>query len=306
MKFWARFVVVLLGIAFLIGCVKEAHGREYYGQDMHEQIARYHAYSDRALKPYFKKAGIAFPPTKIALLIFKNTKRMELWAQDKSHHQWHHIKNFHVYAASGGPGPKLHSMDYQVPEGIYHIVDLNPDSHFLLSMELNYPNAFDRLHAGEDHRTNLGDNIFIHGNRKSIGCIAIGNRNIEQLFVLAHTVGEENIDVIIAPNDLRTHKPIYGREHPRWLPELYANIKSALQPFKYHHKKHVNKSKLAAKHHSRHHVSSKTKVKHVVAHKPTAIQHAISNIKKTAPKSSNQDDNASSLGTKYYDELLLG
>ena len=36
------------------------------------------------------------------------------------------------------------------------IASLNPNSQFHLSLELNYPNAFDREVAARDGRTNLG------------------------------------------------------------------------------------------------------------------------------------------------------
>ncbi len=68
---------------------------------------------------------------------------------------------------------------------------------------LNYPNSADRYYARLDHRHDLGDDIFIHGSDASIGCIPIGNKAIEQLFVLAYLVGERYIKVIIAPDDLR-------------------------------------------------------------------------------------------------------
>ena len=52
-----------------------------------------------------------------------------------------------VLGASGGLGPKLREGDRQVPEGVYSIVYLNPNSVAHLSLALGYPNAFDRAHA---------------------------------------------------------------------------------------------------------------------------------------------------------------
>ena len=49
----------------------------------------------------------------------------------------------------------------------------------------------------------MGDNIFIHGNAVSIGCIAIGDGGINVLFPLAVKLGVNRIAIIIAPRDFR-------------------------------------------------------------------------------------------------------
>jgi murein L,D-transpeptidase YafK len=198
-----------------------------------ESLARtvsYYAPSAQSrLAPYFSKAGVTYPSAQIALLVFKQEKKLELWARDAR--GWHYIKTYPVLAASGRPGPKLHAGDDQVPEGIYRIDELNPYSHYLLSMNVNYPDAFDRYHARLDGRRNLGGSIFIHGNHLSIGCIAIGNIAIEELFVLAYQVGIEHISVIIAPDDLRYKAPPRECNEPRWVPQLYRQIRAALVTF---------------------------------------------------------------------------
>lgn len=203
-----------------------------YTQDMQYKIHKFAPRAEAQLKPAFQKAGVAYPPEEITLLVFKSERRMELWARSGIGQPWRHIKNYQVFAASGGPGPKLRNMDRQVPEGIYHLEALNPDSRFDLSMELNYPNAEDRYHARMDGRSDLGGEIFIHGNKLSIGCIAIGNANIEQLFVLVYEVGMRNVTVIVAPNDLRYEKPLRSSEKVSWLPQLYGQIYQALLPFR--------------------------------------------------------------------------
>ena len=205
------------------------HATGVWRQSIATAEKRYNHYAQVRLAPYFKKAHVAYPPKQMTLLAFKNTRRLQLWARDTG--SWRYIKTFPILAASGGPGPKLQNGDHQVPEGVYQIVEFNPNSRFDLSLELNYPNAFDRYHARLDRRRDLGGDIFIHGHHASIGCIAIGNNAIQQLFVLADKVGLHHIKVIIAPDDLRYHPAIYGKVHPRWLPQLYAKIKNALHPF---------------------------------------------------------------------------
>ena len=142
------------------------------------------------------------------------------------------MHTYPIRARSGHAGPKLQQGDEQIPEGIYKILYLHPFSQLHLAMKLNYPNSFDKLQALKDGRNQLGNNIFIHGNSLSAGCIAVGDHNIEDLFVLVHDVGPGQATVIIAPNDLRYYSPVTRlSQAPNWAPELYQNIKTSLQRF---------------------------------------------------------------------------
>ena len=101
-----------------------------------------------------------------------------------------------------------------------------------LSMMVNYPNQFDRLQASKEGRRKLGNNIFIHGKSMSVGCLAVGDRAIDQLFLLGRRIGLDHMRLIIAPNDLRKDKPATATfAQPRWLPELYKQIEVALKEF---------------------------------------------------------------------------
>ena len=98
-------------------------------------------------------------------------------------------------------------------------------------MELNYPNEFDLKQAKINNRDNLGDDIFIHGKKRSTGCIAIGDLAIEQLYPLVYEVGIENVVVVISPDDLRRYLPIYSHIKPLWLPNLYNKLREKLAEF---------------------------------------------------------------------------
>jgi murein L,D-transpeptidase YafK len=181
------------------------------------------------LMPHFKRAGVAYPPQRIALLAFKKERRLALWAGDAK--SWRFIRSYPILAASGQAGPKLRQGDYQVPEGLYRIAFLNPASSYHLSMKVDYPNAFDRAQAAHDGRTNLGGDIFIHGKNVSIGCIALGDPAIEELFTLAADAGTQRIRVIIAPNDLRVAGASMSEQTPLWVAALYRTIAAALADF---------------------------------------------------------------------------
>lgn len=170
-----------------------------------------------------------YPPERIALLAFKDEKRLELWVRDAG--CWVFEKGYPIRAASGGPGPKLREGDRQVPEGIYRIVRLNPNSRYHLSVKLDYPNSFDLEHAGLEGRSEPGSDIFIHGGASSVGCLAMGDAAIEELFELIASVGMKNVEVIIAPRDFRRHPVVLDSSEPVWLAELYGYIAEALKRF---------------------------------------------------------------------------
>lgn len=194
-------------------------------------IKRYGLRTEPQLISFFKKAGVSYPPKDIALLAFKSERKVELWAKNPNE-AWVHIHDYPLTAFSGGLGPKLRENDKQIPEGIYKLVNFNPYSSMHLSMMINYPNNFDKQKGIIDGRKALGNNIFIHGKDLSVGCLAIGDSAIDQLFLLARRVGLNNIQMIIAPNDIRKEKPsTQDVAQPKWLPELYEQIAQSLKPF---------------------------------------------------------------------------
>lgn len=192
-------------------------------------LARYGPDARARIKPHFDRKGVAYPPREIAVLVFKEERRVALWARDGA--RWRFIRDYPILAASGHAGPKLREGDRQVPEGVYRIAHLNPNSSYHLSMKVDYPNAFDRRMAARDRRTQLGGDIFIHGKAVSIGCVAVGDRAIEELFTLVAETGHPRVKVIIAPNDLRTRGAILHERAPVWAGELYRTVAAALQTF---------------------------------------------------------------------------
>jgi murein L,D-transpeptidase YafK len=91
-------------------------------------------------------------------------------------------------------------------------------------MKLDYPNGFDLKYAQKKGRMNPGSNIFIHGKAVSIGCPAMGDISIEELFTMVYKVGKSNVEVIISPTDARTKKLVPPSNSPEWISELYLLI----------------------------------------------------------------------------------
>lgn len=136
---------------------------------------------------------------RIYLRVFKTEKIVELWAKNTSDSVFVNIREFPICDISGSIGPKRRIRDLQVPEGFYHISDLNPYSRYYLSMQINYPNPSDSIRGVHGH---LGNLIFIHGECLSSGCIAITNDKIKELFVYcieAYNSGQEKIEMTIFP-----------------------------------------------------------------------------------------------------------
>ncbi len=209
----------------------QANRKMYYtpspplpGQWTVEDILQaYGIFATRKLTPYFAKAKVSYPPREVTFIALKQEKKLELWARDSG--EFRFIRDYDILAASGVAGPKLRQGDRQVPEGIYRIAELNPNSHYHLSMKISYPNEFDLFHAWQEGRADPGSDIFIHGKAASIGCLAMGDESIEELFVLTAQVGAENVKVVIAPHDPRAYplEADYGKL-PGWTPELYSII----------------------------------------------------------------------------------
>jgi len=188
--------------------------------------------SEARLQSAFTQAGMNYPPEQLNLIALKDAKVLELWAHHGGQNKL--IKTYPIKAASGKLGPKLREGDKQVPEGIYQIIGLNPNSAYHLSMKLNYPNAFDLSHAQAEGRTEPGSNIFIHGKAVSIGCLAMGDQAIEELFTLVHRVGRSHTRVIISPTDPANRNLLPPTGAADWVADLYAQIETAVADARSH------------------------------------------------------------------------
>ena len=128
------------------------------GKTVAERVAEFGASVDERLMPRFREVGVPYPPQRITLIGLKQEKLLELWAS-ATNGQFRHVKTYPILAASGRLGPKLREGDRQVPEGLYKIESLNPNSSFHLSLRVNYPNEFDREKSAEEGRSKPGSDI---------------------------------------------------------------------------------------------------------------------------------------------------
>jgi murein L,D-transpeptidase YafK len=129
---------------------------------------------------------------------FKEEKQLEAWVRHRKTGKYELFRTWPIAALSGKPGPKLAEGDGQVPEGFYDVTAalMKPDSVFHLAFNIGYPNAYDR------HHRRTGTYIMIHGNRVSIGCLAMTDEKIEEIYTLcdaALTNGQKLVQVHVFP-----------------------------------------------------------------------------------------------------------
>lgn len=193
-----------------------------------DRLRQYGGAARARLKAAFDKRKVPYPPARVVLLGIKNENALQVYAAPRSN-GFQLVRSYPILAASGHLGPKLQDGDLQVPEGVYRVESLNPNSRFHLALRLNYPNSFDREQARMEQRTRLGGDIMIHGDSVSIGCLAMGHQAAEDLFVLVADTGLTNVAVILAPVDFRLGKVVpRSIALPPWAPMLYLGIKTRM------------------------------------------------------------------------------
>lgn len=154
---------------------------------------------EKQIITHLKSFNLNLDKIDILLIAYKKERKLELWAKDKCREKYQLIKTYDFSAFSGKLGPKRQQGDGQIPEGIYHIERFNPSSNYYLSLGINYPNASDKK---KSTASDLGGDVFIHGDRVTIGCIPITDDKIKELYlyaVEAKNNGQKKIQVVIFP-----------------------------------------------------------------------------------------------------------
>jgi murein L,D-transpeptidase YafK len=226
-------VIALIPVHRRVRRMFEANLQRISGKKtVNDRVEQFSQQVRKRLQPEFDRINMSYPPQAIVMIGLKLERQLEIWVSDDNK-TYNYLKSYPILGASGNSGPKLKEGDCQVPEGIYHIESLNPNSLFHLSLRLNYPNDFDKQMGQKDGRTNLGSDIMIHGNTCSVGCLALGDQAAEDLFILAAETGIDNVKVILSPLDFRVIKMVSNSSKtPEWLDELYSAIKSEIAKFR--------------------------------------------------------------------------
>jgi murein L,D-transpeptidase YafK len=228
-----RFGCFILGIAFsgavwaqpAFSDVKKSAGKVMDVGRMEDSV-----------KKQFEKQQLVWPPVEMYVRSFKYDRQLEIWVKSDAKESFKLFKTYKICMQSGTMGPKRMEGDYQVPEGFYYINEFNPNSNYHLSLGINYPNSSDRILSDA---VRPGGSIYIHGNCVSTGCIPISDVPIEEVFIIASVVkeqeGQDFIPVHVFPIRYNVKKSMeYLSNITKDNPSLQAfnnNIKAAFDYF---------------------------------------------------------------------------
>ena len=162
----------------------------------------------------------------VYIRIFKSTNSLELYLLDHGKYKLANIYNICTF--SGGLGPKKFAGDSKSPEGFYSFNknSFNPNSEYDKSMNLGFPNQYDREHGY------TGSLLMVHGGCKSIGCYAMTDKYIQEIYAFAQAAiknGQSDIQVDIFPfkmTDSNMNKYKNNENYQFWL-----NIKKGYDIF---------------------------------------------------------------------------
>ncbi len=196
---------VLLALLLLMACRSVTGGED--------RVAEARKAKGALLKATFSRSGLPYPADRVHLRAFKSERRLEVWVGQPGKRK--RFKTYPIAAISGGLGPKKEQGDLQVPEGIYRIDRFNPRSRFLLSLGLNYPNATDRQRSKS---RNPGGDIFIHGGRASIGCLAMTDEVIQEIYLIALDAKSKPVTIEVFPMRMegKTYDAAYQKAPQEW------------------------------------------------------------------------------------------
>lgn len=154
----------------------------------------------------------------VFLRAVKEDSVLELWVKPHLRDRFVLVKRYPIAAWSGVLGPKEKEGDGQTPEGFYEVPlsALNPQSKYHLSFNIGYPNAYDR----SLNRT--GSFIMVHGKDVSIGCLAMTDPGIEEIYTMVEQAlshGQKCVPVQIypfVPTQERLQKEVDSPYFPFW------------------------------------------------------------------------------------------
>lgn len=164
----------------------------------------------------------------VFLRAFKEERVLELWLRHREDGKFQLFRSYAIAAASGQLGPKLKEGDGQVPEGFYTVppAAMNPRSAFHLSFNIGYPNSYDRA------MSRTGSFIMVHGGNVSIGCLAMTDETIDEIYTLcsaAHQAGQAFFHIHIFPFQISAARLAVEENSPHL--SFWLNLKDGYDYF---------------------------------------------------------------------------
>jgi murein L,D-transpeptidase YafK len=168
----------------------------------------------------------------VFIRIFKESKELEVWIKKTNEETFTLFKTYPICTYGGkGLGPKLKEGDGMAPEGFYYVPKskLNPNSRYHLAFNLGYPNDYDQAHE----RT--GSALMVHGDCVSIGCYAMTDPAIEEIYTLVKLAledGQKYFRVHIFPFRMEADKMREYIDH-QWY-DFWRNLQEGYRYFEEH------------------------------------------------------------------------
>jgi len=225
-QYWqGLFFFVILAAAICCGPLTDARAEMPTSPRAESLIAK----ARQKIEQELRQKGFAVGQP-IFVRIFKLPGILELWINKGQGYDL--FKTYQICNYSGFPGPKVNEGDWQSPEGFYSVAaeQMNPKSQYHLAFDIGYPNDFDT----SKHRS--GSLIMVHGDCQSVGCFAMTNNRIEEIYMLAHAAllkGQERFNVHIFPFPL-TAKNLNKFSVSPWI-KFWKTLEPAYTAFESHH-----------------------------------------------------------------------
>lgn len=177
--------------------------------------------TERRLAEKGFKSGAA-----VMIRIFKSESELELWMERDGRFEL--FATYPICHWSGTLGPKLQEGDKQTPEGFYTITSrqLHRIGRWPRSLNLGFPNAYDRA-LGRS-----GSYILVHGGCSSVGCFAMTNPVIAEIYALTYEAlraGQSHVPTHVFPFRMTEENLTKHRSNP-WA-EFWANLKEGYDSF---------------------------------------------------------------------------
>ncbi|WP_168415755.1 peptidoglycan meso-diaminopimelic acid protein amidase [Erwinia amylovora] len=168
----------------------------------------------------------------VYLQIFKEERTLELYG--KIGNEYRLLNSFPICKFSGGLGPKRVQGDFKSPEGFYSVSlsQLKPDSRYYRAINVGFPNEYDRQQGYQ------GKYLMIHGNCVSIGCYAMTDAYMDEIYRYVEAAlrnGQPRIEVSIYPfrmtaSNMQRHRYSTYINFWKQLQPGYAQFEQTKQP----------------------------------------------------------------------------
>lgn len=163
----------------------------------------------------------------VYIRVFKEESELEVW-KERPGGRYVLVKTYPICNWSGALGPKTALGDYMAPEGFYGVGphSLKPDSKYHLALNIGYPNALDKALG----RT--GDFIMVHGDCKSVGCFAMTDGLIEEIYAFVREAlesGQARVPIHTFPFRMTASNMARHAAHPAFA--TWEPLKEAYDDF---------------------------------------------------------------------------